>query len=126
MSEEDKKLGAPSKYDKKYESEMIAMAKKGKTSSEWASKWGVTKTTVHEWRKAHESFSYAYDRAIEESRAWVAKQARSFITTEGATSAQVSSLKFFAGATLKMRENDTTEEIEEAVAKKLPKFVNAD
>lgn len=113
--------GRPSPYKKKFCKEMIDMATEGKTSSQWAKSFGVCQDTIHEWRKVHPEFSAAYKLAIEAAKAWVSDQAKEMVE-QGTTAAQLNALKFFAGATLRMRENDSKEEIEEAVKNQLPKF----
>ena len=115
--------GRPPKYKKKYCDEILAMAKDNLTQGQWWTNLGIVNSTATYWKQNHPEFLKSYEDAVEILKGNVAKTAQEMVD-KGTTGPQLAALKFLAGCTLKMRENDSREEIEEAVAKQLPRFTS--
>lgn len=49
--------GAPTKYDPKYNSQVVKLCKLGATDKEIADFFEVSEDTIHEWKKVHPKFS---------------------------------------------------------------------
>jgi len=62
--------GRPSKYKPEFCERVVQMGSEGKGVAEWASAFGVAKSSIYEWKAAHEEFSDACSRAETECQAW--------------------------------------------------------
>ena len=62
--------GQPTAYKEKFVGDIIELGRAGKLPAQVASTFGVTKQTLHAWRKAHPVFSDAYGIYKEHCENW--------------------------------------------------------
>lgn len=76
MSDDQKAAGRPTDYREEFCEQIIEWAKEGWTFAEMASSLGVTRQTLHNWKKAHPRFLDAYTRAEQEGEAYWLRRMR--------------------------------------------------
>lgn len=68
--------GRPSKYDPAFCDKVIEVGSQGGTLAEMADALDISRSTLNEWIKEREEFSYAVKRGIEKAQAWWERNGR--------------------------------------------------
>ena len=76
MSEEKKKMGAPTKYREEMCDKVIQGGKEGKSQAEIALDLNINESTYHDWKKNNPDFSKAVKESLRYSQGWWEKNGR--------------------------------------------------
>jgi hypothetical protein len=65
------KMGRPPKYDKDFHpQDFIEQSKKGKSKTQIASSWDISRDTLYDWAKTYKEFSYAIKVGNQHAQNW--------------------------------------------------------
>lgn len=81
-------------YDPSFCDQVIELGKKGKTKTQMAAKFGVSRNTIYDWMNKYPDFQEAMDVAVSAAQNWWEKQLqRQTKTGEGSATAAIFAMK---------------------------------
>ena len=86
--------GRPTEYRPEYDDLIVERAQEGACFTEFAAEVGVSRQTLHNWKKAHPSFLDAYTRAEQVGEAYWAKKLRTELMLDNKANAPLVKLYF--------------------------------
>lgn len=86
--------GRPTEYRPEYDDLIVQRANEGACFTEFAAEVGVSRQTLHNWKKAHPSFLDAYTRAEQVGEAHWAKKLRTELMIDNKANAPLVKLYF--------------------------------
>jgi transposase-like protein len=86
--------GRPTVYKPEYDDLIVQRANEGACFAEFAAEIGVSRQTLHNWKKAHPSFLDAYTRAEQVGEAHWAKRLRTELMIDNKANAPLVKLYF--------------------------------